>query len=152
MTTRQLQFALAASLFVNLFAIGTIAGGLVILARPNIAAPRAVGRPIRSAAQDLPAAEQSRFQEIMRQTVASNRDLARTARISRRDAAALFMQPQFDRDAAAALLDRARQADFTLRSRLEATALDFAATLPADERAALAIGLERHGPLRGARP
>lgn len=152
MTTRQFRLALAASLFVNLFAIGTIAGGLVILARPNVVAPRATGRPIRSAGQDLPAAEQSRFQEIMRQTVADSRDLARMARRSRREAAALFMQPQFDRAAAAALLDRARQADFMLRSRLEAAALDFAATLPADERATLAIGLERRGPLRGARP
>ena len=152
MTNRQFRLALAASLFVNLFAIGTIAGGLAILARPSVVAPRAMGRPIRSAAQDLPAAEQSRFQEIMRQTVASSRDLARTARVSRRDAAALFMQPQFDRAAAAALLDRARQADFALRSRLEAAALDFAATLPADERATLAVGLERRGPLRGARP
>ncbi len=152
MTPAKLRIALAASIFVNVFTIGTIAGGVVILTRDRPATSRTAGRPIRSAGQDLPPADAARFQEVMRQAVQDNRDLARLARMSRREAARQFMQPQFDRAAAAAFLERGRQADLQLRTRLETAALDFAATLPADERATLAIGLERGGPLRGARP
>lgn len=152
MTPARLRLALAASLLVNVFTVGTIAGGVVVLKRSEVRAPRPpAGRPIRFAGQDLPPADAARFQELMLQVIQNNRDLGRTARMSRRQAAAAFNQPDFDRAAVAALLERGRQADGELRARLETAAVDFAATLPADERATLAIGLER-GPLRGARP
>jgi uncharacterized membrane protein len=148
----RLKVLLAASLLVNVFAAGAIGGGLLMLTRPGIwrsltAAPGAP-RPIRAAGAALPAVDRERFRQTMQQVIRDNRDLPRIARENRETAAALFVQPHFDADAVSAALERARSADVTLRSRLEAAAVDFAATLPVEERTLLARGLARGGPLR----
>lgn len=87
----------------------------------------------------------------MRRVVEANTDLVRTARESRHAAAQLFVLTDFDQAAVLAALGHARDADVLLRTRLEAAAVEFAATLPPDERALLAQGLERGGPLRHPR-
>ncbi len=147
---RSLRVVLAASLLVNVFAAGAIGGGLFMLARPGVWRSLAgvAPRPIRAAGEELPPPDRGRFRQTMRQVVEESGDLLRTARESRQAAADLFVQPQFDQAAVAAALERARNADILLRTRLEAAAVAFAATLPADERALLAQGLERGGPLR----
>ncbi len=148
--TRLSNVLLAASLLVNVFAVGAIGGGLLMLLRPGIWQSFAgvAPRPIRTAGDELPPSDRERFRRSMRQVLEDNDDLVRKARESRRTAAQLFVQPQFDQAAIAAALDRARNADMLLRSRLEAAAVDFAAVLPADERSLLAQGLARGGPLR----
>ena len=147
---RSLRVVLAASLLVNVFAAGAIGGGLFMLARPGVWRSLAgvASRPIRAAGEELPSPDRGRFRQAMRQVVEESGGLLRTARESRQAAADLFVQPQLDQAAVAAALGRARDADILLRARLEAAAVAFAATLPADERALLAQGLERGGPLR----
>jgi len=148
--TRSLRFWLAASLLVNVFAAGAIGGGLFMLARPGVfrSLVGVAPGPIRSAGQALPEPDRGRFGEAMRDVIQNSRDLSRTARENRQRAAELFVQPQFDNAGIVAALERARDADVLLRTRLEAAAVSFAATLPADKRALLAQGLERGGPLR----
>ena len=147
---RPVNVLLAASLLFNVFAAGAIGGGLLMLAKPGLWRSVATGqpRPIRAAGDALPLPDRGRFQKAMQQVLRDNRDLPRTARESRETAAQLFVQPHFDEAAVSAALERARDADIQLRTRLETTAIGFAATLPAEERALLAQGLERGGPLR----
>jgi uncharacterized membrane protein len=147
---RPFTILLAASLLVNVFAAGAIGGGLLMLARPGIwrSVTAAAPRPIRVAGESLPPPDRGRFRQAMQQVIKDNRDLPRTARESRQAAAELFVRPHFDEAAVSAALDRARNADVQLRVRLEAAAVDFAATLPLEERILLVQGLERGGPLR----
>lgn len=149
MTDRRLTLLLVASLLGNLFAAGVIGGGLLMLshrdARPAAGMPH---RPVADAGAALPDPDHARFAHLMRRLLRDNRDLTRTARESRETAADLFVQPQFDADAVNAALQRARDADLALRARVETGAVGFAATLPIDERALLAAGLARGGPLR----
>ena len=154
MTRQGLGVLLVASLLANVFAVGAIGGGLLVLSRQDYWHPhlRMPHRPLRMAGQGLPAPDRQRFHRAMRQVLQDNRDLPRTARASRLEAARLFVRPHFDRDAVNGALARARDADFALRTRLEGMAVDFAATLPAGERAVLARGLERGGPLRHPGP
>ena len=153
MTGRTLRLALAGSLLLNAFAIGAIGGSLV--ARSGHAGflvrPRTAERPIRAAGEMLPAPDRARFEAAIRDVLNDSRDLARTARRSRRAAASLFLAPRFDPDAVDALLAASRDADLTLQARLDAAAVGFAATLPPEERASLAVGLARGGPLRHPR-
>ncbi len=148
--TRSRRVLLTVSLLVNVFASGAIGGGVFMLSRPGgfrlLAGVHQ--RPIRAAGQELPQPDREHFRQAMRDVMQDSGDLMRTARESRRAAAQLFVQPHFDQAAVAAALDRARTADVLLRTRLEAAAVAFAATLPADQRALLAQGLQRGGPLR----
>ena len=150
---RSLGLMLAASLLVNVFAAGAIGGGLLMLSRPGVwrSAPVAGPQPIRSAGMQLPPPERRRFRQAMRRVVEDSADLVQTARDSRREAAQLFVLPNFDQAAVSAALERARNADVLLRTRRETAAIDVAATLPADDRALLAQGLQRGGPLRQPR-
>ena len=153
MTNGGIRVALAASLLVNVFVCGIIGGGLWILERgrgPTLSAVQ--GRPVRVAGQALPPADRLRFEEIINQVLLDGRGLQRTAVSSRREAAALFKQPNFDKAAVANLLEQGRTADIALQSRIDDAAIDFASTLPPDERASLAAGLERGGPLRHPPP
>jgi uncharacterized membrane protein len=152
-TSRGIHIALLASLLGNVFACGAIGGGLWMLDRQRSPQPNSVqGRPIRSAGQALPPADRLRFEEKIRQVLLDGRDLQRTAVSSRRNAAALFTQRNFDKAAVSNLLEQARMANVTLQSQIDNAAIDFAATLPVDERANLALGLERGGPLRHPAP
>jgi len=147
---RPFSVFLAISLLVNVFAAGALGGGLFMLSRSGgwrtfAGVPL---RPIRTAGEELPLSDRERFRRSMRQVIEDNDSLIRTARESRRTAAQLFEQPQFDQAAISAALEQARNADALLRTRLEAVAIDFAAALPMDERILLAQGLARGGPLR----
>lgn len=145
-----LRTALAASLVLNVFAAGALGGGTFMLFRHGAArtGPGALPSGPAAAGQDLPQTERVRFRTTVRAVLAENRDLIRGATEARSTAFELFMQPSFDRAAANEALDRARAADFAVRTRLESAELDFAAGLPVEERARLALGLQRTGPLR----
>ena len=147
MTPRTL---LAASLVLNVFAVGALGGGAFMLFRPGVVrmGPGALPPGPAAAGRDLPPAERNRFRTTVRAVLGDNRDLVRGAIEARSRAFELFMQPSFDRGAANEALDQARAADFAVRTRLERAELDFAAGLPVEERARLALGLQRTGPLR----
>lgn len=142
------------SLLLNLFALGAAVGGVLVfwhggslsIGRTTCHPPPP--RPLFDAGAALPPADHARFDAVLRDAAAAARPLRRDATRARRDAAALFEDQVFDRAAAAAALDRARTDDLALRQLLETAALDFAATLPADERVLLAHALARGGPLR----
>jgi uncharacterized membrane protein len=148
MRERTLRTALTVSLVLNLFALGAAGGGAVMwlnLHHPPLAAR---GRPIRNAADALPATERVQYLAAFRATVLDVRPIQRAARQNRRLAATLFVQPKFDPVAVSAALARARDADFAVRARLEGTMVTFAQNLPQTDRATLAQGLARGGPLR----
>lgn len=147
-----LRLLLAGSLLLNLFAAGVIGGGVVMLRHPALwRAHVATGRPIRQAGDALSPDDRLRFRATMRAVFAQSVDLNREERRSRREAAELFTAPVFDAAAVDAALARARAADLELRVRLETAAVAFAAGLSTDERALLADGLARGGPLRRPR-
>ena len=149
MMARRLDLLLAASLLVNVFAVGAIGGGLFMLRHQDGLRSRpAAHLPLRAAGDELPAPDRMRFRHAIRSTLRDSAGLLATARDSRATAAGLFVQPEFDSAAVLAALDRARAADSELRRRLETAAVQVAATLPVEERVFLARGLARGGPLR----
>jgi uncharacterized membrane protein len=141
--TRRTRILLIASLILNIFLVGAITGGLWRWTHGYGAA----GGWRVQAAETLPPEQRRAFRAAMRQTVIASRDLVRAGRQARAEAARLYVQPAFDAAAVSAQLDRARQADVTLRERLERRVVTFSAGLPVDERARLA-GALRQGPLR----
>ena len=155
MTTSRLQIGLVASLLVNALMIGAFGGGLAVLShrggwhRP----PHRHPGPIQTAGHALKPADRARFRAAMLAVIRDNRDLIRDARLRRQQAGTLFVRPDFDRAAIAALLARARRDRAELLAKLDNAALRFAATLPRGERRKLARGLAEHGELqrRGGR-
>lgn len=150
MTIARLQIALVASLILNALMVGAIGGGLVVLSRRGgWHPPHHPGHgPIQTAGHALNPADRAHFRAAMLAVIRDNRDLIRDAGKNRRRAAALFVRPEFDQAAIAAALAKARNDRFALLQKLDAAALDFAATLPRAERRKLARGLEQHGELR----
>jgi uncharacterized membrane protein len=140
-TPRWTPIALAVSLALNLFVVGAIAGVLIL--RQQALVHAAERDPILQAADALPAATREAFRTRMVQTLASLGPGLRDARLSRRRAMARFSGQPFDRAEASADLARARSDDAAARGAVEEVMLDFAATLPPDQRAAFAKGLER---------
>jgi uncharacterized membrane protein len=74
------------------------------------------------------------------------------ARAARLEAGRLLDQPRLDQGALQAALDKARAADMTIRTQLEAALVRFAASLPEAERSALAQGLAMPGAEKGPQP
>jgi uncharacterized membrane protein len=151
---------LLASLVLNLFLAGGIAGGAwrwwQAGEAPGLAsAAAAPTRGLRAAADGLAPEQRQAFRAGLRE---ARRDAAATlqaARQGRQRMMQLLAAPEFDRAAAAATLARIREADTLSRARYEATVVDFAATLQAADREKLAEGLARRGgtsPARTAPP
>ncbi len=154
MTTSRLQIALVASLLVNALLVGAFAGGLAVLSRRSgwHPPPHRGHGPIQTAGHALPPVERARFRAAMVAVIHDNRDLIRDARMSRLQAGRLFVRPDFDREAIAALLARARKDRGVLLAKLDGAALRFAATLPLGARRKLAVGLTEHGELQRPHP
>ncbi|SAK55636.1 integral membrane protein [Caballeronia calidae] len=141
----------AVSLVLNVFLIGSIAGGAYRLfahQRTEAAQPRG----IRFAASDLSAERQQQLRDALRKTRRESLPLIRDARDGRIDIAHILAARDFDRRALDAALTRTRDADIALRSRIEGTVADFASTLTPDERLKLVGAMERYGPLRAVPP
>lgn len=150
---RTLRIALLVSVVLNLFALGAAGGAALMWENARHGPPvRARRRLLRAAAEALPPADQARYLALLRGAAEEVRPIRRAARKNRRVAADLFVQPTFDAPAVSSALGRAREADFTLRTRLEAAMVDFAKDLPQAERVVLAKGLARGGPLRQPKP
>jgi len=151
MSPRTLKTLAAVSLVLNVFLIGSIAGGAYrwfAQQRTEAAQPRG----IRFAAADLSAERQRQLRDALRETRRASLPLIRDARDGRIDLARSLAARDFDRRALDDALARTRQADAALRARIEGTVADFASTLTPDERLKLVAAMERYGPLRALPP
>ena len=148
MTGRTLRIVLICSLVVNIFLIGGLVGAGIVWKRVEAQRPLAgMGRPqrLRLAAMSLSPQYRRQLRRVVTETVLSLRPQAEEARAARQEAGRLLVQPRLDRAALDAAITGARVADVAIRTRLESSVIDFAATLPVSERIALGDALVRMG-------
>lgn len=155
MSPRGLTIALFASVALNLFAVGAVVGGFVIAERLHGMTPvvRPGGQqPLWRAADDLPTVHRDAYRGLLRDQALTVAQQVRDARQARRRAWAGLMADPFDAAATAKSLADARALEMQARGGVEQKIVEFAATLPADERAKLAQGLAHAtpGPRAGA--
>ncbi|WP_296745408.1 periplasmic heavy metal sensor [Mesorhizobium sp.] len=129
----------AASLVLNVFLIGALAGGAGwLIGRSN------PGYSLESAGGQLPTDDRKAFRQALREVRRESRQIIVDGQQARRDAANLLQQPTLDTAALAAALERARNADVAIRAKLEQRIVEFAASSSLDDRRLLAEGLVRH--------
>ncbi|CDX26203.1 conserved exported hypothetical protein [Mesorhizobium sp. ORS 3324] len=129
----------AASLVLNVFLIGAVAGGAGWLIGRS-----GVGYSLESAGWQLPANDRKAFRQALRDVRRESRQTILDGQQARREAANLLQQPTLDATALAAALERARAADATVRTRLEQRIVEFAASSSPEDRKLLAEALLRH--------
>ena len=150
MNERPLKRWLLASLVLNLFLLGAIAGGAWrwwTAESAGHATAAAQPKSLRFAADELSAEQRRTFRLSLRD---ARRDAAasiQAARDGRQEVLRLVGAAQFDHATVAAALARTREADMLARARFEASVVDFAATLSPSERQTLASGLARRSTL-----
>ncbi|TKB13759.1 MAG: periplasmic heavy metal sensor [Mesorhizobium sp.] len=128
----------AASLVLNVFLIGAVAGGAGwLIGKSN------PGYSLESAGGRLPAADRKAFRQALREVRREARAVILDGQQARREAANLLQQPTLDKTALTAALERARTADATIRSRLEQRIVEFAASSSPQDRKLLADALLR---------
>ncbi|AEH84581.1 MULTISPECIES: periplasmic heavy metal sensor [Mesorhizobium] len=130
---------LIASVVLNVFLAGALAGGAVWIRSGK----PAQGYSLEAAGGRLPDQERMLFRKALREVRRESRDIILDGQQARREAADLLRQPVLDTAALSAALERARNADITVRTRLEQRIIEFAAAGSADERSVLAEGLTR---------
>jgi len=136
---------LIASVVLNVFLAGALAGGAVWIKRGK----PAQGYSLEAAGGRLPDQQRTLFRKALREVRQESREIIRDGQQARREAADLLRQPVLDTAALAAALERARNADVTVRTRLEQRIIEFAAGGSAEDRSLLAEGLSRRA---GAQP
>lgn len=145
------RVVLVSSLVLNVFLIGGIAGGayqwFVAHGQAN-AAVAPSSRALRFAAADLSTQRQNQFVDGLKAARRDAHQFALEGRDDRREVLRLLAAPQLDRVALDMALNRTREADIALRSRVEQSVADFAATLTPDERVTFAEGLKQRGEWR----
>ncbi|TPM28187.1 periplasmic heavy metal sensor [Mesorhizobium sp. B2-3-4] len=138
-----------ASVALNVFLAGALAGGAVWIRSGK----PAQGYSLEAAGGRLPDQQRILFRKALREVRRESRDIILDGQQARREAADLLLQPVLDTAALSAALERARNADITLRTRLEQRIVEFAAAGSAEGRAVLADGLSRRaGPPSKAEP
>lgn len=129
----------AASLVLNVFLIGALAGGAGwLIGRSN------PGYSLEAAGGQLPASDRKAFRQALRDVRRESRQVIVEGQQARRDAAEILQQPTLDAAALAAALERARNSDATIRTKLEQRIVEFAASSSLDDRRLLAEALLRH--------
>ena len=137
---------LVASLVLNVFIVGAVAGGAARwwFTERSVAATEP-SRGLRHAADDLPAEQRRSFLVGLRNARRAVAEPLQAAREGRQEVLRLLREPSFEADAVVRTLARTRAADMAARERFEAAVVDFAGTLSAPERQKLADGLARRG-------
>jgi uncharacterized membrane protein len=130
---------LIASVVANVFLAGALAGGAVWIRSGK----PAQGYSLEAAGGRLPDQQRMLFRKALREVRRESRDIILDGQQARREAADLLQQPVLDTAALSAALERARNADVTVRTRLEQRIIEFAAAGSAEDRSVLAEGLAR---------
>jgi uncharacterized membrane protein len=156
MSTRRLTIALIISVALNLFLIGAGAGAWILAQRLGHVLPVAATAqraPLWRAGDDLPPTHREAWRTFLREHALGVAPALRQSRSDRRAAWDMLLQPNVDVGAVKAELARSRTADSQARGQVEDAIVDFAATLPANERVTLLEGLRRVAPGRvGVQP
>lgn len=152
--TQHFKAVLAVSLVLNVFLIGGLAGGLYQWhnqAKPvqNLALPQ---HGVRQVMLQLPPAKRRELRQMLRQTREDNQALIADSRQARLDVIRQLQAPNLDRSALDSDLGRARDADISLRAKVDANIADFAATLPTAERQTLADSLYARSNVKARNP
>ncbi len=150
MNERSWKRAFVGSAVLNVFMLGGIVGGTyqwMTMHRDVHAAgaPAAQHTALRFAADGLSWMRQREFAATLKAARRDGRDLAQQGRDGRLMVLDLLAAPQLDRPAIDAVLARTRVSDSELRAQVEASVVDFAATLTPDERVKFVDGLKRSG-------
>lgn len=150
MNDRASKTLLVSSLVLNVFLLGGIAGGAYQWFNAHAQARAAAAQPValRYAAEALSPERQREFTDGIKLARREARPSVRAARDDRLDVLRLLGAAQFDRAAIEAALNRTRDADIAVRTSVEQSVLDFAASLTPDERLKFVEGLERRGQWR----
>ncbi|WP_434110929.1 periplasmic heavy metal sensor [Paraburkholderia caffeinilytica] len=155
MNGRSWKIVLVASLVLNVFLLGAIAGGAYQWFAAHGAMTPVLARQhteLRFAAETLSAERQKAFIDGLKNARREGKEFAREGREGRHDVLRLLAAPQFDRAALDAALARTRQADSSLRAQVEGSVADFAATLSPEERVEFADSLKLRGQWREPQP
>jgi uncharacterized membrane protein len=144
MSTRWVRGLVIASVVLNVFLAGAFVGGAVWLRNAK------TGVSLESAGRQLPDQDRKAFREALRQVRVQSRQIILDGQQARQQAADLLQQPVIDKAAVSAALERARNADATVRTRLEQAIVDFAANTSLENRSVLAQALLRHMERRAA--
>lgn len=141
MTSSRIKIALAASLALNLFVIGAVAGAAGMQARLHTKAPATSTRGSTSAlmraAEVLPETKRDLYIARLKTEGENAQADFKAARAARIRASELIAAPTYDQPRIAALLAEARTHDVRARTRFETAVIAFAATLTPQERKTL---------------
>lgn len=151
MRQRTVFILLFVSLAVNLFMVGALVGALVLGARVHAfmgRGPRFGGPPMAAAARALPPEQAQAFHQMLRDEAAAVGPKMRQARQLRREALGRLAGEPLDPQPILRDLDSARTLEAQARGDVDHRIVDFAARLPADQRARLgqALAQPRRGP------
>ncbi|AMX98612.1 periplasmic heavy metal sensor [Mesorhizobium ciceri] len=138
MSPRWIRGLVITSVVLNVFLASAFVGGAVWLRNAKS------GFSLESAGRQLPDQDRKAFREALRQVRVQSRQIILDGQQARQEAADLLQQPVMDKAALSAALERARNADVTVRSRLEQAIVDFAASTSPENRSVLAQALLRH--------
>jgi uncharacterized membrane protein len=148
MSRRALVIALVASLALNLFVIGGLAGAALMgFGRHGFHGPPPPGR-LAAVGEALTPERREAWRTTMRGAVATAGPQLRQARELRRQAWEAVAKEPANAPAAMAALDQSRALEGQARSVMDRAVVDFAASLPAADRAKLSEALSR----RAGRP
>ena len=146
MTDRGLKIALAVSVALNVFVVGSVVGGVIVGGRFLAERGRDNRPPALELVRTLPEPAQEAAATTLREAGLQARPQFETARRERAQAVELAAAESFDRQAVAEALARSRESELAGRSRLEGAMLDVLQPLSREERRALAGALARRGP------
>lgn len=150
MNQRTLKIALAASLALNLFAgaagITAYLNRSAVEERVGGGARDRVRIPAMEVIETLEEPQRERVRAMLREAALAARPDFREARQARREAIALTESEAFDAAAVRSLLEQSRASELRGRARLEGDAVRVLSELDDEDRARMAVVLERHGP------
>ncbi|TPK88290.1 MULTISPECIES: periplasmic heavy metal sensor [unclassified Mesorhizobium] len=140
MSTRWVRRLVIVSVVLNVFLAGAFISGAAWLRNARAGA----GYSLETAGGRLPEQDRKAFRKALRQVRMESRQVILDGQQARQEAADLLQQPVVNTAALSAALERARNADLTVRTRLEQAIVDFAANTSPQNRSLLATALLRH--------